>query len=838
MKTTTQTQPEPSRSAAEPDGKARPLGGGDFADNRPESMAQRKLIAAIGGLAVQRETAPARKPNNSGLPDKLKSGIESLSGMSMDGVKVHYNSSQPAQLNALAYAQGADIHVGPGQEKHLPHEAWHVVQQAQGRVKPTLQMKEGVLVNDDQGLEREADVMGERALMTPAGAENPPDAGAAAVLQTVTRPVQQKAVIQRLAGMEMELRIPFYGKGHGVPINDASFISDTARDLVPFARTAVVDFLYGGLTYNVSYGAVAGHYDISADHTGWRQSHAALRAHINGRHITNPGAKPSMTNLEYRTRAQEERSAPGEATMREIADEIRNHARQSAADAARGYSNSLRAPVADKYTGIPVEPLRALLHGDAVGLGLFNTMNNSLDPSVYYQTTVGSLPSEIPDLFNEAADDIAPVGANDPQAQLLRRSVEVATAVLDIAANAPLVNTFEPGAKQSLRGWMTLVAQYLLAWQLETTNLRYTDDGAGHLRKTGGTPKNLVPYLSKTPLVTTIGALPASVRPNLNAGPLQAGWIQLFDALHFACTPAIVDMVGDLGLIDYAGDDFHNAAGNRAGTVAHDGLLGGDPHVWLQHLIRGLGGGNAHIQSGNPLGLDAGQHLLGPELSIRGEQAIPLEDRATQSKDSFGDEHDIAHVNDILNTAWDTAKNRRIASTAVRTAYRARHAALTAVFAGYGTLVPLIAGLNALRVRLNALHANPDNLPPAVALINQLHADVGVWRGNNSDAQLALQLLTPLIGKANWVTKGYRLIGSNVVPAGVVLLRTELAAANPPATTLANLRTIGLARLAGGDRAQVTTNMYELVRDTPGWIGTAAGWTSFVTKHNTTNGGV
>jgi len=103
------------------------------------------------------------KPNNTGLPNQLKSGIESLSGMSMDGVKVHYNSDKPAQLNAHAYAQGTDIHVAPGQEQHLPHEAWHVVQQAQGRVKPTMQMKAGVPVNDDVGLETEADVMGAKA---------------------------------------------------------------------------------------------------------------------------------------------------------------------------------------------------------------------------------------------------------------------------------------------------------------------------------------------------------------------------------------------------------------------------------------------------------------------------------------------------------------------------------------------------------------------------------------------------------------------------------------------------------------------------------------------------
>jgi Domain of unknown function (DUF4157) len=116
------------------------------------------------GHTAQRQQAQADRPNQTGMPDNLKSGIESLSGMSMDHVKVHYNSAQPAQLNALAYAQGSDIHVAPGQEQHLPHEAWHLVQQAQGRVQPTMQMKEGVPVNDDASLEAEADTMGAKAL--------------------------------------------------------------------------------------------------------------------------------------------------------------------------------------------------------------------------------------------------------------------------------------------------------------------------------------------------------------------------------------------------------------------------------------------------------------------------------------------------------------------------------------------------------------------------------------------------------------------------------------------------------------------------------------------------
>ncbi|NEQ36040.1 MAG: DUF4157 domain-containing protein [Okeania sp. SIO3I5] len=106
--------------------------------------------------------ATAQVPRNkTGLPDRLKAGVENLSGYSLDNVKVHYNSPKPSQLQALAYTQGTDIHVAPGQEKHLPHETWHVVQQMQGKVKPTMQMK-GVQINDDAGLEREADVMGEK----------------------------------------------------------------------------------------------------------------------------------------------------------------------------------------------------------------------------------------------------------------------------------------------------------------------------------------------------------------------------------------------------------------------------------------------------------------------------------------------------------------------------------------------------------------------------------------------------------------------------------------------------------------------------------------------------
>jgi hypothetical protein len=103
-----------------------------------------------------------KKENKTGMSDSLKKGVEKLSGEDMSDVKVHYNSPKPKELNAHAYTKGTDIYVGPGQEKHLPHEAWHVVQQKKGKVSATTQLK-GEMINDSPILEKEADIMGKKA---------------------------------------------------------------------------------------------------------------------------------------------------------------------------------------------------------------------------------------------------------------------------------------------------------------------------------------------------------------------------------------------------------------------------------------------------------------------------------------------------------------------------------------------------------------------------------------------------------------------------------------------------------------------------------------------------
>lgn len=161
-KTADTLSPQPS-TGQEGIALAPPAYGIDLADRGANGSAPvQRLRVDEEPSQPQRDTA---SPSGAGaLPDRLKAGLESLSGLSMDHVKVHYQSPQPARLQALAFAQGTDIHVAPGQERHLPHEAWHVVQQAQGRVRPTVPMHGGVAISDDRGLEREADAMGARAL--------------------------------------------------------------------------------------------------------------------------------------------------------------------------------------------------------------------------------------------------------------------------------------------------------------------------------------------------------------------------------------------------------------------------------------------------------------------------------------------------------------------------------------------------------------------------------------------------------------------------------------------------------------------------------------------------
>jgi hypothetical protein len=119
--------PAPARHDAPPVNHAPPV----------SHTAHKQFGHSLSDIAVHSETSEASESqteaspaeNQTGLPDGLKSGIERFSGLPLDDVRVHYGSPHTDGLAARAFTQGSDIHIGAGEERHLGHEAWHVIQQ-------------------------------------------------------------------------------------------------------------------------------------------------------------------------------------------------------------------------------------------------------------------------------------------------------------------------------------------------------------------------------------------------------------------------------------------------------------------------------------------------------------------------------------------------------------------------------------------------------------------------------------------------------------------------------------------------------------------------------------
>ena len=135
---------------------------GKFVTQRAE-MDEDELVQ--GKLTTQRAEGPAVAP-------ALSSMIPTFGAEMLSSVNLHPDSPTPQEVGALAYTQGHDIHFAPGQFKPdtqagrqlIGHELAHVEQQDAGRVQPTTEIG-GMPVNDNPGLESEADQIGAKAAL-------------------------------------------------------------------------------------------------------------------------------------------------------------------------------------------------------------------------------------------------------------------------------------------------------------------------------------------------------------------------------------------------------------------------------------------------------------------------------------------------------------------------------------------------------------------------------------------------------------------------------------------------------------------------------------------------
>ena len=192
------------------------------------SFAKKANAQPNGYYSIQTTPAPSREvpghshqsrsvANRNVSETKLINAVSQIYNLNDIPVTVKYNSCKPAQFQAKAFAQGDKIYIAPGQEKHLPHELCHIAQQLQGRVQPTMQLG-GVPLNDDPKLEREADVMGAKAVAIAAQAATHVNHEPVQRFQQIGRAVQAKSsreqpLVQQVQHSAMQRMVDFTRDG-------------------------------------------------------------------------------------------------------------------------------------------------------------------------------------------------------------------------------------------------------------------------------------------------------------------------------------------------------------------------------------------------------------------------------------------------------------------------------------------------------------------------------------------------------------------------------------------------------------------------------------------------
>ena len=465
----------------------------------------------------------------------------------MDHVRVHYNSDKPAQMNALAYAQGSEIHLGPGQEKHLPHEAWHVVQQVQGRVRATHQMRTGVEINDDPALEREADVMGALALQRKS---EPADraVGPAAPSLVHGQPVQ------RLMGIEGELSVP---------------VSTTGANANGTQR--VTTFLAGGVQEGTQiepmnaqgYMKEADHDDVS------RESHNVLTQANANFGLGIPVAAFRVANLEYKTRPFDEENALERAAFQACITHMAHDmiavtaaARNGLTANAAGTHNVGLPPVADWQHFSATHAATGMAAG--WGVSARNAINGYISTQPDVQITMGIRLEKIREHLTgvHGHQHLAPAAAQNPNGFLTLDPVATASVVINTTPGLTLAQR----NSAALKGYFSLVIQYLHG------NFAYRGANAT-------VDKNMVGFLSKWPLHRAQRELDVAIRPD-----------QWTPAQRAAVRQAIIAAV--------------NARKNQADVAPlWQGIMGGDNggplgdwRAWLRRAMHGTSDVFSNVQ--------------------------------------------------------------------------------------------------------------------------------------------------------------------------------------------------------------------------------------------------
>jgi len=564
--------------------------------------------AKAGEPGAKAHNAVPPKANNTGLPDDLKAGMEDLSGFSLDDVNVHYNSDRPAQLKAYAYTQGRDIHVGPGQEKHLAHEAWHTVQQKQGRVNATMQLK-GVGINDDEGLEREADVMGKQALQRGAVAGSGDEGQHRNVpLSSVGAPVQ------RLTGFEVETNIPVYHQtNEGAETVNPDYRAGFTPD--------ISSFLFGGLKYGHQYGFdPEGHFTLTADHNELMAPHNKLLHLLSLSGFLKPeGRKRNIANLEYVTPPRDELGTGSKKLFQDDVEHIKAHVNETLGTAKSGQSGAVRHTGDWMQTGVPAKAILTWVRQHNAPVAAFEMVLGEMDALItnklYVQETTGVLPEDIPALYESSSKRMKgdKLTVATVMADFMQAAVQLGQDAYEAVGPDKSSELFGK-QRGAVVGFLTYLASHLLADSLSLTNFK------------GGssTDKNLFPYFPKVPLSTAYQALPENLRSEKSVWKTLMESLLKISSVHCFKYWKSKGLVIDKDILDSKifkeVSPYFGVSDEEEGSVQPETPAAANA---LNNLVEGMPVA-IHVQKNLP-GLDKPHDEV--IKATGGQQAIPVEDR-------------------------------------------------------------------------------------------------------------------------------------------------------------------------------------------------------------------
>ena len=434
----------------------------------------------LGGRPIGADLTAAldrRRGGGRPLPAGPARTLGAALGADVDRVRIHTGPEPSAlarSVQAVAFTRGSDIYFGAGAytpdtargQRVLAHELAHTVQPAAGAGAVIGRAADPAEADADRRADRALDVLRRR---TDASAAVEGPGGSADGPAPDTTPA-----LRRLVGFEVEISVPTMGRAAGTALH--------ALRGGPEPSPRVAAFFGGGLAYKRQLGSLPGpdgkDISLTPDHNQLAAKGVELFAAITEMSpaATRGAAHVELSNLEYGTPALDELAAGSDARFRAMATTIDAHVKKIM-DAKPAESLSAIPDAPGFGAGVPLTEISDWLR-PAAGTERFRTAQAQLLDLIkwemYVQATVGILPTGLPALYAQQAQDMPD---DDIPSTSLAAIKDAMTAVTTLSAtfeHQPFVKEFADlnrGDLLSIRGVLTMAASYAVGNALGRTSL-------------------------------------------------------------------------------------------------------------------------------------------------------------------------------------------------------------------------------------------------------------------------------------------------------------------------------------------------------------------------------